>query len=260
MPHAELARQVAYYDPGAQWVVGDIGDQPYLYRIETLQSFVSKHIGRFKSMREGGFGIGTDIPAAETSREVNYQKIWEDLCNKYDEDWLSLSNWVKEFFAYRQFSWWTTNFPEPTVRLPRYFVGADLTFQHKWMVDLAHHVGIANDWLSNNLLLLRCDCTQIPPQSIRVPSVVDGFCQLIFDPQPQLPQPAHGIAIRLGEPFQHGYTEYAVTHIPVDAITFVPVAISDITLDRINEHARINDSMYVKLIDYLTKGSIPTSI
>lgn len=153
-------------------------------------------------------------PGLLTPMDID-EENWAVIKRSYDRKpgWLPLSVFVSgSLTGPRGFTWWT-----PT----------DLT---KDTVCSAHHIGLPNDYLAANAVLLRCSKSHLEENSItlrksttRVPSALDAFDSLIFLSTVDADSPALGSSISVeSTPLAKGGDEMVCEAIPVEDISCIP--------------------------------------
>lgn len=137
--------------------------------------------------------------------------IWRPLEKRHRETgaWLHLSTYAEGALrGFRNLTWWTTAAELGTAVLPT-----------------AHKLGIPNNWVPLNALILRLTSTSTACP--KVPTPVDGFFSLIFQVADGDPVPATGTTIDISAPARpcDGLPEIVIGEVPVESITFVPVLV-----------------------------------
>lgn len=127
-------------------------------------------------------------------------------------DWLELGVFLGgPYYGPRKFSWWTT-----------------LTLPGLNLLCAAHRMGLANEDVPPNAIVLRCKTEYVKKHALpRVPSVLDAFFSRIFHATFDHDSPTCGLTIDL-EDLEHlrsGVDEYVLPVIEIDAarVEFWPV-------------------------------------
>jgi hypothetical protein len=127
-------------------------------------------------------------------------------------EWASLSRYARgQYMNRREFSWWTCD-------------SQHLKYTEAAIIRHAHYAGIAHDYLSVDMTLLRIATPNVQ-HLMHIPTIVDGVDSTIFLPKSQ-DDAAPGRCIDLANiPLTLGATEYAVSPVSVKDIEFRPFRI-----------------------------------
>lgn len=233
------------FKEGGHWQPGDSVNNNYFYRVETIASFLKKHKGFIHE------DASTDeivlAPDSQTEDDL-FEVICSDY-SEYDKGWHQLARLTTSYYSHRNFSWWTNDYDfDKEGHFPNAFEGFDLTAENRWLLEFSFKVGISSDWLSNNMLFLRLDSSNLAPDNIRVPSIIDALLQPIFSPQQLAPKSFWGKAFDLNKDIVPFHREYVIKNIPVENVSYFPVRVDEHTFDSINKNARLDGPMIEALI------------
>ncbi|TLV01327.1 hypothetical protein [Dyadobacter luticola] len=236
------------YQSGGKWREAQHPTNSALYRVETLESFVTKHFDYFTTYVESPSAFNIN------PRTQSLNEIFKILTNYYkaNHQWMNLSNLVYKYFSYRGFSWWTDDFDHGAEMMPRFFEGEDLNIHNRWILEFAFSVGISSDWLSDWLIFLKLPNVSNLQSKLSIPSVIDAYNQPIFFPQNETQSPKYGIAYDLNERPVPKIREFVMTNVPSVEIEFIPVRIDLSSIDSISPFARLTDSLIENLLETFT--------
>jgi hypothetical protein len=137
---------------------------------------------------------------------------WDHIYKKCKGDWTRLSKFAEGTYKCcpRRFSWWTS-FP---------------LFQD--VVSGAHRVGMTNDWVPKQCVVLRCPVDYVNQNKLAfVPSVIDAFMHMIFHPTKDDACPPHGLTIDL--------SLYPTTLCPgTDEVVLPPISVKQLEILPVN--------------------------
>lgn len=243
--NSELCSCSAIFQEGAHWKLGEGHHERYFYRIENFDSFQKKNKDFFLNLLDHPDEI--HLENDDNKIQDNFNKVVKEF--ESSGIWVNLSKISEHFFCYRGISWWTNNFDfNSQGAYPNFSLGSDLTQLNSWILEFGFKVGFSTDWFSQNLLFLRLDSTKINKNNIRVPSIIDGFCQPIFSPRNIVDNPVWGMAYDLKKDVTPNYREFVMKSISPDAIDFIPIQINLDTIDNIVSNSRITTNLVDKLI------------
>lgn len=256
---SEMINKVEFYAKGGNWNEAFIKDGTIFHRLERLPSFISRHTNDFKDVFDGGYGIALPKTHPGGKKVDLSEPIIEDFFNNlidiYSKNgkWLQLNKLLHKYNAHRDISWWTNSFEyaENNFSMPKFFTGYDITYKNKWIVDFAHHVGMANDWLHDYLIFMKFNSSDSIKSSVKVPSIIDAYDQLIFFPCNESDIPPHGLALHINETIRPNYREFILTQVPIDKVSFILVKINTRDLKIINPYANIDDDLLNRLINLI---------
>lgn len=140
---------------------------------------------------------------------------WNQIYSKSKGKWIRLSKFADGTYKCRprQFSWWTS-FP-----LSRDVIAG------------AHQVGMTNDWVAVNCVVLRCPVDYVNDNTLAfVPSVIDAFMHVIFHPTKDAMSPPYGITIDLSlypMTLSPGTDEVVLPELGVEQVEILPVYAND---------------------------------
>lgn len=185
-------------------------DDGYVYRMCSIVDVVKG------VTKEAGDGRGGAADVAGWRNDLkDDQENWEQVFEKGGGDWTPLNGLAEGVYKChpRPFSWWTT-FP-----------------LYEDVIAGAHRIGMTNDWVAVQCLVLRCPADYVRGNNIAcVPSAIDAYTQMIFHPTRDEASPPHGITIDLSlYPLTlfPGTDEFLLPPVPVDLIEVKPVLVDE---------------------------------
>lgn len=248
----ELAKvNVDGFDPAGKWVKGVVNSNEYLYRIENFTSFIRNNARFFNPPSAGGYTVSLNSLEYDNlileSEEIWNQIIIESKKNNYN--WLQLNKLTTKYLSRRNVSWWTTDHPNHVIE-KLVDPATEISLKNKLLAEMAFKVGMVNEWLNKQILLIRCP-TKIVGSYIKVPSIVDAYCQPIFNPQPEKPQPTYGQALSIGKPVSSGYKEFLLVDPPVDEFSFIPIPLNKNYINRIFPNHTMTEELIFDIMKHL---------
>jgi hypothetical protein len=166
-------------------------DAPYCYRLTSWKRIVN-HTHHFTSRL---------IPeTSDESEAFDFIKELHDKAREKGRDWLNLSDFIRGVLGGpRDMVWWT-----PT-----------LISETRTMCD-AHGMGLLNNDVGTEVLLLRCEAGALQKVKPKVPSVVDAYFFNIFYPMRLDDAPKVGRCISVEIPKQLSLGAEEVVAAPID--------------------------------------------
>ncbi len=146
--------------------------------------------------------------------------------------WQPLKTFVRgKLKGRRGMTWWTTtNLPSP-----------------KTMCS-AHTMGLFNNDVGTDVLILRCEARYFKTRTVRVPSIVDGYFFPVFNATQDIDAPIAGQAISLEEPILGpGADEYVVAAVDIDVDD---VHVWPLNLNKVPVHTVYLPDRFAALADY----------
>jgi len=234
-PDVDFCATVSEYANGAHWVSAKCLDKvDYMFRIEKYSSLIKYNIVNEHSF----FGnIGKD--ALSIKRDFDFivnsfikEKLW----------WTPISELLVSYAPHRNFSWWTNECLSNIVSSDHRLIKDNLT--------MIHSCGIANDWIKNMSIIMRCRLDdQLRSSCIRRPSAIDAFPQPIFNPSREEDPLETGKAILVSENLSVGFNEYVIKNLRIENIEFIPLRINESEI-YINNPEACLDKVFFKLLEY----------
>jgi len=179
-------------------LIANLPQSRNLYRITSVMNLVR-------------YTTWTAIPNQDNTDD----EVWRELAldRERNGDWLSLHSYANGHLrGFRGITWWTTR--EGLLTNP---------------VQVAHSMGLVNDWIPSYAIVLRCSSDGIRASTkVTVPDIVDGFVQEVFHPTRDVERPASGLTINLGpdNKLTHGGDEFVAGPLPVEQIQMWPIQIT----------------------------------
>lgn len=215
----QLARAHEAYRVGARGSVAHVTRGEHVYRITGIREVMEN----------------CDAWTAETpSRSLADKQAFEILHSMFTarNQWLSMSDFAMGVYANsRNFTWWTTS--DEFLEDP---------------VQFGNRCGLLQERVPSCALILRIPLAGTQEDSRRVPTTIDAFDGEIFLAAAESPLPAYGITIDLrgrGK-VTAGVPEVVLQPIPVSAISFRPVPVTDAHRRRV-EIARACDETWRRI-------------
>ncbi len=222
----ELCDCMNCYHTGAHGEVANLAGMKYLYRLVPIERLIKSKL-RWKD-----YVIPTNNAFQELTKFMSARNI----------SWLKLSEVLEGYYHNgRFFSWWTT------VNLAN----------DKDILKTAYMLGLPEDWIYAESVIMRCKIQEIGMNKIKVPSIIDGFSEIIF--RPVTNTQFHGKTIDLNDlnPF-NGLPEVVIGDILTSHIEILPIQITkknvNDTFDMWLERGTPNKySLQGKLLDFYEK-------
>lgn len=213
-------------------------------KFEVLDFFASEALGHPASIpsRDGFiYRVCSIIDVVKGTKWRNEAggdvKNWNQIYSKSRGNWIKLNKFADGTYKChpRQFSWWTS-FP---------------LFQD--VIDGAHTVGMTNDWVPVQSVVLRCPVDYVNKNQLAfVPSVIDAFMHLIFHPTKDAISPPYGITIDLSlypVTLSPGIDEVVLGELPVDQIEVLPIDVGE-DYRRDKHNVRSDCPTFSELLEY----------
>lgn len=189
--------------------------QPYVYRISSWQALVKGCNWRDRFEAE--------------NHEYSFSRYHDP---RAATRWRSLaSHAAGHLSGVGGITWWT---PEPAL-------------ESGIVVPTAYRIGLPEDYLSTDCVILRCDLSSCPSNGF-VPSILDAFFSEVFLATRESDSPGVGRAIHLKahEPLELGAVELVWGAIPVSALSFSTVALGPSP-----NGVRLDDSLRDRIATFL---------
>lgn len=186
----------------------DLGECSFLYHLRPLGGFISRLAIRFQP--------GKPLPpnGDPTINFANVRQILDECMAK--GAWTPLSAVASGLYETRErgfkarwITWWT-----------------DLEITQEGVMDQIRKLGIPDNWLYEDCVLLRCEVDDELRAKALVPSALDGFASEVFIPAESARSPRAGMAIDISKsPFGYGRPEFVLGPVEVNKISFTSISI-----------------------------------
>jgi hypothetical protein len=201
--NANLMRRTSYSGGGRGYVRKLHGDD-FIYRLAGIKELANDKTISWVS----------HIKAAQPPRAL-FGLVNGDY--KRSRDWIPLRRYaVGELSGYRNITFWTAHELVPTN-----------------IVTDAHLLGLTNNGLKEWSVIIRCRVKDLAASnSVRIPTVLDAFTELVFYPTNDSAKSSSGITISLSTtgPLARGVMEFVLDPIRVEKLQIRPCFISNKSL------------------------------